>query len=200
MRRTRKNPVENAGSAASHVEARKVSDNRMPLPGLANINTTGPPKRKAVPFAKVSPTEGNAPSAREMTQLETSITQGILSNAAVEQPANEFRRPSWPASANRAPNITSLARPVYPSVHPATNRPASKSTSLPVPGPKPRTPSPSLLQRMPSFEASRAPAALAPPATSRRLNMKKASVDDLRRLYEERAGFAKTLVETGKRK
>jgi Rho GTPase-activating protein 1 len=52
---------------------------------------------------------------------------------------------------------------------------------------------------MPSFEASKRPN-LEPLAPPRRMNLKKASVDDLRRLYEERAGTAKTLVEAGKRK
>jgi Rho GTPase-activating protein 1 len=53
---------------------------------------------------------------------------------------------------------------------------------------------------MPSFETSNAPVTLAPPESTRRLNLRKTSVDDLRRLYEERAGTAKSLIEASKRK
>lgn len=165
--------IDNAENAVAQAEARKSSENRMPLPGLAGTQGTDPFKRKAVPSSQASPES----------------SQG---------PVHEFRRPSWPASANRTPNITSLARPVYPPLNLVTNRPASKSTSLPVPGPKPRTPSPGLLQRMPSFETSKGPPTLSPPEQPRKLNIKKASVDDLRRLYEERAGTAKSIVEAGK--
>lgn len=56
-------------------------------------------------------------------------------------------------------------------------------------------PSPNLLERMSSFESkSSTKSELKPP---QKLNLKKASVDDLRKLYEERVGTAKTLVEAG---
>jgi Rho GTPase-activating protein 1 len=117
--------------------------------------------------------------------------------------AVEFRRPSIPASANRIPNITGLARPVYPSTpsppNPITGRPPSKSTSLPVPGPKPRAISPGLLQRMPSFEGRQQSGVIERKMlTPNKLNLKKQSVEDLRKLYEERAGTASVLVEAGK--
>jgi Rho GTPase-activating protein 1 len=117
--------------------------------------------------------------------------------------ATEFRRPSIPASVNRVPTITGLARPVYPStpMNPVTGRPPSKSTSLPVPGPKPRTISPGLLHRMPSFESRQQPKPMVierKMLTPNKLNLKKQSVEDLRRLYEERAGTASVLVEAGR--
>jgi len=117
--------------------------------------------------------------------------------------ATASRRPSVPF----APQITRLARPVYPApsttttnayMNPTTGRPPSKSTSLPVPAAKPRTMSPGLLKRMPSLEQANRPEPerLAP----RKLNLKKTSVEDLRRLYEERAGTAHVLVEVGRQR
>lgn len=192
----RRRPIDSAeNSIASQVRARNMPAGRMPLPGLTNLKITDVPKRKAVPLSAPvrSDTKGENPGMFPSLPLDNNAP-------SIDDPAPpyEFRRPSLPASATRAPTITSLARPVYPP-NPYTNRPPSKSTSLPVPGPKPRAPSAGLLQRMPSFETSRSPPSLAPPVAPRRLNMKKASVDDLRRLYEERAGTAKTLVEAGKR-
>jgi Rho GTPase-activating protein 1 len=188
--------IDNADPAVAHAQERTVSANRgVALPGLH----TEVPKRKAVASAQHSPSEIKSADVKASRQTETLSPTGT-SPVTESQSATEFRRPSWPASRN--PNITSLARPVYPSnlpPNPVTNRPASKSTSLPVPGPKPRTPSPALLQRMPSFETSKGPVAAKeqPTLAPRKLNLRKASVDDLRRLYEERAGTAKTLVRMG---
>lgn len=185
--------IDNAESAAAHAKPPGPSDGRISLPGLSDLAMGEIPKRKAVP--QDSPVEKKFTGVGDTAHGEKS--QG-LSPVSPQQAATELRRPSWPASAYKEPSITSLARQVYPT-NSNTNRPPSKSTSLPVPGPKPRTPSPALLRRMPSFETSKRPEALAPPTEPRKLNLKKASVDDLRRLYEERAGTAKTLVEAGKR-
>lgn len=190
--------IDNASSAVAEVQERKLSESRMALPGLANRKATDPVRRKAVPSVREAEDTIN-PAPPIYTKTETRSPSSVASSS-FEPQANEFRRPSWPASANRTPNITSLARPVYPPTNPVTNRPASKSTSLPVPGPKPRTPSPGLLSRMPpSFDSSKKPATLERTITPRRLNMKKASVDDLRRLYEERVETAKTLIQASKR-
>lgn len=201
--------IDNAEHAVADAQARKASGQKeaeiaqapkvpesrgFALPGLADLHVqkpgSGPSvRRKAVPSATYSMEETVSPES------VSSITSSTL---AAPVPVNEFRRPSLPASANRGPNITSLARPVYPATNPVANRPPSKSTSLPVPGPKPRTPSPSLLQRMPSFDTSKKEASLAPLAPGR-LDLRKQSVDDLRRLYEERAGTAQALVEANRR-
>lgn len=180
------------------VRALKPSELRgavMPLPGLANLSIGKPGegpalhvKRKAV-SGTYTASQGSSP---------TSATSVESPSLAMPTAYSDFRRPSLPASANRSPNIQSLARPVVPP-NPFTNRPASKSTSLPIPAPKPRTPSPSLLQRMPSFETSRKESNLAPPSNPRKINIKKKSVDDLRRLYEERAGTASALAEAGRK-
>ncbi|KAK7181568.1 hypothetical protein DPSP01_008966 [Paraphaeosphaeria sporulosa] len=204
--------IDNADTAIAQVHARKASEemevqtralrpselkgSAMPLPGLANLSIAksgaagpAPPvKRKAVSGAYTT-SQGSSP---------TNATSTVAPSTAFPAPFNDFRRPSLPASANRTPQINTLARPVFPT-NPTPNRPPSKSTSLPVPAPKPRTPSPSLLQRMPSFETSKKEQSLAPPDVPRRLNMKKTSVDDLRRLYEERAGTASVLVEAGRK-
>lgn len=170
-----------------------VKERGMALPGLANLII-------AKPGAQPPPVKRKAVGSAEQTPSPISTTSSPSNTSpTVVAPAPQFRRPSLPASANRAPAITSLARPVYPHVNPVTNRPPSKSTSLPIPGPKPRTPSAALLQRMPSFETSKKDH-LAPPTAPRKLNAKKKSVDDLRRLYEERVGTASALVEAGRKK
>lgn len=203
--------IDNAEHAVAEAQARKASGEyereeiQAPrpsemkgkaLPGLADLHIQKTPpapplKRKAVPSGSYPVEEKNSPTSTTATASPTLVSVA---------PVNEFRRPSLPASASRAPNITSLARPVLPTINPVTNRPPSKSTSLPIPGPKPRTPSPALLQRMPSFEQSKKEPRLAPPSTPRRLNLKKQSVDDLRRLYEERAGTASALIEAAKKR
>jgi Rho GTPase-activating protein 1 len=192
--------IDNAECAAAQIKPQRGPDGRTPLPGLAKVGIGEIPRRKAVP--EDSPVENKLVDVEGIAQSEVRLNKGlsrVLQPQQAGQAGNEFRRPSWPAPAYREPSITSLARQVYPT-NPNTNRRPSKSTSLPVPGPKPRTPSPALLQRMPSFETSKGPVALAPPTGPRKPNLKKASVDDLRRLYEERAGTAKTLVEAGKRR
>lgn len=161
----------------------------MALPGLANMK-----------FGNRVESQSTSP---------TTYTQTSSPTSAVSAPEMEtqFRRPSIPASANRSPSITSLARPVYPpppvpAIH---TRPPSKSTSLPVPStaPRLRTPSPGLLQRMPSFEGrgqQKEDCPVRKMLTPQKLNLKKQSVEDLRRLYEERAGTASALVEAGRQK
>ena len=184
-------------------ESRSVSlpQGPMALPGLVDLPSSPTGDRVTSPSApKRAPPP--VPFARSQHASPTSTTSPSTLDA---KPASavEFRRPSIPASANRVPTITGLARPVYPStpVNPITNRPPSKSTSLPVPGPKPRAVSPGLLHRMPSFEARNPPV---DPCldrkmlTPKKLNLKKQSVDDLRKLYEERAGTASVLVEAGR--
>ncbi|KAK1908321.1 hypothetical protein P3342_009168 [Pyrenophora teres f. teres] len=146
-------------------------------------------------------------------------------HSAVSAPATEpaFRRPSIPFSAttppSRSPSINSLARPVYPKAPqvPIIKHPAPPTaTTLPVPtaAPRPRMPSPGLMQRMPSFEQFGAKDQSNKTADGdqesgvdtgktlkpKKMNLKKQSVEDLRRLYEERAGTASVLVQAGKQR
>jgi len=201
--------IDNAEHAVAQTDIRKSLEEKiaevqapraletkgMPLPGLVdlpirNLGTGAAPtiKRKAV--------SGTYPADQAVSPISPASSESPTLLAPA--PVSGFRRPSLPASATRSPTINSLARPVFPT-NPITNRPPSKSTSLPTPSPKPRTPSPALLQRMPSFETSKKEC-LAPPSNHRKLNLKKQSVDDLRRLYEERAGTASVLVEAGRRR
>ncbi|KAJ4987232.1 hypothetical protein SVAN01_07243 [Stagonosporopsis vannaccii] len=190
-------------SADKQDEARRISeyglDRFFPqgqalagLTDLPGIDTSGDKKRwmNSTPYTQSAATSPSA--ALSPTQLDVKPAS-----------ATETRRPSVPF-ANRAPQITGLARPVYPApttraqVHPVTGRPASKSTSLPVPVPKSRAVSPGLLKRMPSLEQTNKPEPerLAP----RKLNLKKTSVEDLRKLYEDRAGTANVLVEVSRQR
>lgn len=176
-------------SADKQDEARKISEygldrffpHGQALPGLTDlpgIDTTGDKKRWMSPTTYTQSETTSPNTARSPTQLDPK-----------PHSATEARRPSVPFN---KPHITALARPVYPApssaspMHPVTGRPPSKSTSLPVPAARPRAVSPGLLKRMPSLEQTNRPEPerLAP----RKLNLKKTSVEDLRKLYEERAG------------
>ena len=146
-----------------------------------------------------------------------------------------FAKPTWPASSTRSASLPSAnpsQLPVVPIRKPSPQAsnvpvsPASTSTSstpsmLPPSLPKPRTPSPSLMQRMPSFEASKPQKSNTEPMIGlgvslkermgsvkgdsdrlqpKRLEMRERSVDDLRRIYEERMGTVQGLVRTGSEK
>jgi Rho GTPase-activating protein 1 len=155
----------------------------MALPGLTNlpnINTNS---------AAAPATETKSSPSPSVTAFPAA-TSPSLSDSQFS-PATSTRRPSLPVNTSRSPQITSLARPVYPA--PQT-RPPSKSTSLPVPASKPRGISPGLLKRMPSLEV-RPTQSSAERLAPKKLNLKKQSVEDLRRLYEERAGTASLLVK-----
>ncbi|KAF2846324.1 hypothetical protein T440DRAFT_406037 [Plenodomus tracheiphilus IPT5] len=171
------------------------------LPGLTNRPSSNTGAKRTTPSTYAQSEASNSPTS------------------AVSAPAYDagFRRPSIAASSNtsRSPSFTSLARPVYPGLPqiPTIRQTPAKSTSLPSPnnsspnsaGPRLRAPSAALLSRMPSFEKSQVKEdegsrvvgrTLAP----KKLNLKKQSVEDLRRLYEERAGTATALVEAAKQR
>ena len=103
-----------------------------------------------------------------------------------------FRKPSWPASAHPA----SLAKPVIPRHAQTIPQITANGASLAAPSmPKPRAPSPGLLKRISSMEVSSDTAASSTSSLQpRRLNLRKTSVDDLRRLYEERVSTAQSLA------
>ncbi|KAK4496317.1 hypothetical protein PRZ48_012297 [Zasmidium cellare] len=128
--------------------------------------------------------------------------------SATSEGEGVFRKPSWPASAARqAPNIQSLAKPIVP-VRKTQTVPiiTGGDGNLSAPHvPKPRAPSPGLLKRMSSMENSSRVQDNSPPRKTsgnlepRRLNLKKNSVDDLRRLYEERVTTAQSLQSAARR-
>jgi Rho GTPase-activating protein 1 len=187
----------NNGESASRSQTATVAMPERPiLPTLTidDATTQAPTPKRAPPPVPPPFTPGERSSP---------VTPASSPPRSDAKPASvfEFRRPSIPASANRIPTITGLARPVHPNsppVHPVTNRPTSQSNSLPIPSPKPRSVSPGLLHRMPSFEARAPPVVERKMLTPNKLNLRKQSVEDLRKLYEERAGTASVLVEAGR--
>jgi Rho GTPase-activating protein 1 len=181
-------------------EAHKKPMGGMALPGLTGNYYSNNSSAKRGPSSTYASSEGVA--SPQLTSPQSAVS------APGTEPA--FRRPSIPFSATY-----SLARPVYPVAPqvPIINTP-TKAASLPVPAaaPRLRTPSPSLMQRMPSFEnfakdqqnkdGAQVNSGVARGRTlePRKVNLKKQSVEDLRRLYEERAGTASVLVQAGKQK
>ncbi|OCK74745.1 hypothetical protein K432DRAFT_409610 [Lepidopterella palustris CBS 459.81] len=207
--------IGNAESAAAQSQSRTLSDSKMALPGLANMSIADAIKRKPVQTSQEIPEKTNvsgkesgiSPLAPEPQLTEGSAPASWARRNSLEPQAavNGIRRPSWPASANRTPTINSLARPVYPSMTTPAAPPPAKPSTLALPKPRRRAPSPGLLQRMPSFEPpsssqTSSEKGLPPKLPPRKMNLRKESVDDLRRLYEERAGAAKSLVEAGLQK
>ena len=189
------------------------------LPSLQPLPHTAPPASTTAPSDPIS-----SPDCSPLPMTTLSDTVPI------------FAKPAWPASSTRA---ASLPLALVPNRKPAPQHTAS-SVASETPGsavsmgppalPKPRTPSPGLLQRMPSFETAAVPApqkASTEPALAvgvsvrdrvgsmdigasggnedkaeerlqpRRLVMRERSVDDLRRLYEERVGTVQGLVRVG---
>lgn len=160
---------------------------------------------QAAEFLKRKPVSSNSPSSQHDPKSASEAKPSRQDNEVVEDSpttpdsgvevpsdGSRFRKPSWPAS-SRPLALNSLARPIVPSG--GSMSPAQESTSLTAPLGSRRTPSPGLLERMSSFESkSSTRSELRPP---QKLNLKKASVDDLRKLYEERVGTARTLVEAG---
>ena len=160
------------------------------------------------------------PKARQPSEIIQSPGAVSASSAPDE---HVFRKPSWPASARPQ----GLAKPALPprqaqsQTVPIINQPTpANGTKEGVP--KVRAPSPGLLKRMTSMETANAPSLTSPTTTStgslsvggdgsgdqrerlqpRKLNLKKQSVEDLRRLYEERNSVAESLgrAEASRRK
>lgn len=189
-------------SAVAQDEAHKVSD----IQGLGTGRVVQ--GGFALPGLTTRPNSNTGAKRAPSISSKQSDTQSPSPISAASDASSDlgFRRPSIPASASRTPSINSLARPVHPGApqNVLANRTMTKSTSLPVPTstPRLRAPSPGLLQRMPSFEKNQkqddGPCPVRKMFTPKKLNLKKQSVDDLRRLYEERAGTASALVEAGR--
>lgn len=158
-------------------------------------------KRKPV----YSPTSPDSALHESTDKNKVTQQRSVSGNDAPSKTSGDgvFARPTWPASARQvsAPVVpqlqistTSIARPTTPNSASATG-----SLSAPGLGFRARAPSAGLLKRMASMEAvktleeekekQRENGKLLP----HRLGMKQASVDDLKRLYEERAGTVEKL-------
>jgi len=135
----------------------------------------------------------NGPSTRQGGIVSITTTDA-LSSIHSETDA-VFRRPLWPASARPQ----SLAKPMSPPRHSQTfpipsngTQPSAANVS------RPRAPSPGLLQRMQSFGLdgdAEASSSRPEEAEPERLGLKKPSVEDLKRLYEERLNTALGLAK-----
>lgn len=180
-------------------ETRSMSEGHTAIAGILAGQAAEAIRRKPV-----SSTQESEEASRESGVTPTSPPP-IVKRRAVSQAQGigsgepNFVKPTWAASANPL-TINTLAKPVYPSGgSPGSGVQQDSPNSLPPPSyaPKARTPSPGLRERMPSFEPSKPPlrqdsSDLKIPG---KLNLKKPSVDDLRRLYEERSSTAKSIVE-----
>ncbi|KAL1304823.1 hypothetical protein AAFC00_003750 [Neodothiora populina] len=132
--------------------------------------------------ASVSPaTESSSSSAA----AKSTITQqrSVSGNDAPTSSSSDstFARPTWPASARQvsAPMVPQIQMPTESG---STERPTTPGTTF-----KARGPSAGLLQRMASMEEEKKKQREAERLLPQRLGLKKASVDDLKRLYEDRA-------------
>lgn len=113
-----------------------------------------------------------------------------------------FRKPSWPASSRPVIQPQSLAKPLLPPRQ-SNTFPLQSNSSLATGSstvPKHRAPSPGLLKRMSEMEVGSnsepTPQAGAPSLKQpRRLDLRKPSVEDLRRLYEERVTTVEGLAK-----
>ncbi|EME84307.1 uncharacterized protein MYCFIDRAFT_214690 [Pseudocercospora fijiensis CIRAD86] len=144
--------------------------------------------------------------------LRPGVPNSAPADFAVKTPEDPvFRKPSWPASAARSqgPNIQSLAKPVLPvrksnTIVPIITGLDGTHTDSGVVR-KPRAPSAGLLKRMASMESQEVEKSSSSSSTGnerlgvapRPLNLRKGSVDDLKRLYEERASTAEALAVIG---
>ncbi|OMP83375.1 Rho GTPase-activating protein gacF [Diplodia seriata] len=102
-------------------------------------------------------------------------------------------------SRSRGPTINSLARPMFPAAAaqapPGNSHLQRAATMATEPATKPRALSSGLLRRMPSLEPPPIPR-----DNPRKLDLKKKSVEDLRRIFENKAGAAEKLVKVGNEK
>lgn len=190
-------PQTSGGGAKSNSEEnRSNNDTQHSQPEPAAAPLPSPSETNAM-LARMAAQQANTNLAQRIT-LDTPPTNpnppGTITSApgrinneqqqrSVSSPDPDpvFRKPSWPASANRS---------------------STGGNELQVPPPRiprVRAASPGLLKRMSSLEvtSSTAPGSASGLETGRKpVNLRQTSVDDLRRLYEERAGLVGELVRT----
>lgn len=145
----------------------------------------------------VTAESGHAPvigPSSEQHRIDSISTTGTSSSIPSETDG-VFRKPLWPASARPQ----SLAKPMSPPRHSQTfPMLANDSQATAANVSRPRAPSPSLLQRMQSFGVdsdAEVPSSTHGELESQGLGLKKPSVEDLKRLYEERLNTALGLAK-----
>ncbi|KAL1641178.1 hypothetical protein SLS58_006286 [Diplodia intermedia] len=122
------------------------------------------------------------------------------SSLSAENVGSEYEASSGQQrSRSRGPTINSLARPMFPAAAaqapPGNSHLQRAATMATEPATKPRALSSGLLRRMPSLEPPPIPR-----DNPRKLDLKKKSVEDLRRIFENKAGAAEKLVKVGNEK
>jgi Rho GTPase-activating protein 1 len=148
----------------------------------------------------------SASSQRSMISEPNSAPGALGENEKTQPPPTSessssssfvFRKPSWPASRGLQQSVPTLAKPIIPhrprSHEPTSIAMQSASDEFRTGMPKLRTPSAGWLKRTLSQDKKSGSGSDSPQQEGKnlapnKLNLKKASVDDLRRMYEDRAG------------
>jgi Rho GTPase-activating protein 1 len=164
--------------------------------GLAHGVARSASEATSAHLAHLAAQRASSSTSNRASIPEPNSAPGVLGDNEKTQPTSDssfaFRKPSWPASRGPQQSVPTLAKPIIPH-RPRSHEPTaiamqSASDEFRAGMPKLRTPSAGWLKRTSSQESKQGNN-LAP----NKLNLKKASVDDLRRIYEERASAAESL-------
>ena len=143
-----------------------------------------------------SSTSANRASIPEPTSAPGALGENEKAQSTTDS-SSVFRKPTWPASRGPQQSVPTLAKPIMPhrprSHEPTSFAMQSASDEFKSGMPKLRTPSAGWIKRMSSQELKNEPTQNGNKLAPNKLNLKKASVDDLRRIYEERASAAEGL-------
>jgi len=147
------------------------------------------------PVAPVSPVSSTntVPTLSEITAQSAQL-RSVSGDSAKSNEDTLFVKPTWAASSRKSSTSSIESQPksappltISKNNYTTTSRIDSGSGSAPSYLPKPRAPSPALLQRMQSWEEKSSDAG-SPTKLGSMSSPKKQSVEDLKKLYEERAG------------
>ena len=170
--------------------------------GLAHGVARSASEATSAHLAHLAAQRANSSASSNRTSIpEPNSAPGALGENEKAQATTDsnfsFRKPSWPASRGPQQNVPTLAKPIIPhrprSHEPTSIAMQSASDEFRTGMPKLRTPSAGWLKRMTSQELKNESSQNAHNLAPNKLNLKKASVDDLRRIYEERASAAEGL-------
>ncbi|KAI5195286.1 hypothetical protein AUEXF2481DRAFT_24475 [Aureobasidium subglaciale EXF-2481] len=140
---------------------------------LKNSLATDIVKRKPV-SSTVSP---GSPTSNKPANIQPQRSVSARIPSPPKRDDTTFVKPTWAASSRTTSRNPSLSVPTAPPSY----------------APRPRTPSPGLLKRMASIESLHSTAIAQTPDPNRiapvveKIGLRKSSVDDLKRIYEERA-------------
>jgi Rho GTPase-activating protein 1 len=163
-----------------------------PLPSPSETNAM---------LARMAAQQANTNLAQRIT-LETPPTNSSPPETINSAPARINNNPPQQQQRSASSPITAAPEPIFrkPSWPASANRPSSGGElQIPAPRlPRVRAASPGLLKRMSSLEVTSSSSSESGwKGESKPVNLRQTSVDDLRRLYEERAGTVRELVRSG---